>query len=428
MSSNLECLLDWYRRRTSSDTSSSKAIERVSIVGAGVMGVEIAAANLHRGLRVLMTDTNAGALAAASARVTAELAKYDVCSQTEPGNKEAANRLELTTDDARLAASDLILETIVEDASIKRQLCGRLEPLLSADALLASNTSTIPIVELSANLARPERFCGIHFCHPVHINPLIEIIPGPRTSEETVSAAVAYARSLGKMPVVVEDGPGFVVNRLLLRYTDEAVHLLMDGASPAQIDRAATDFGMAMGPFRILDEIGLDTSLSAGRVLLSAFPDRITPLPILPLLVKRRQLGQKSGAGFYKYSRTSPDSPYDKSLGGNPEAAAIIEHYATRENPPTDEEILRRLLLSMILEATMILQEKKRLEPREIDLCMICGLGFPADHGGLLHWADMMGPAKIFEMAEREERCGKRFQPTPMLRELAKTTGRFYDI
>ena len=157
--------------------------------------------------------------------------------------------LELTTDEDRLGSCDLILETVVENPAVKRQVYGRLEPRLAADSILATNTSTIPVGELAAELAEPGRFCGIHFCHPVHINPLVEIIPGPRTEPATVSAAVDYARMLGKMPIVVEDGPGFLVNRLLLRYTDEAMHLLMDGAGIEQVDRAATEFGMALGPF-----------------------------------------------------------------------------------------------------------------------------------------------------------------------------------
>jgi 3-hydroxyacyl-CoA dehydrogenase len=334
-------------------------IKSMAILGAGVMGVEIAAANLHCGLRVVMTDTNPNALAAVPARIKSELAKYErrgrasgtVCSQAEPGNK-----VEVTTDDKRIAACDLILETVVEDAAVKRQVYGRLEPRLAAHSILGTNTSTIPIGELAAELDKPERFCGIHFCHPVHINPLIEIIPGPKTSMETVFASVDYAKMLGKMPIIVEDGPGFLVNRLLLRYNDEAVHLLMDGVGVEQIDRVATEFGMAMGPFRILDEIGLDTSLSAGKVLLNAFPDRVAKLPILPLLVKRKQLGQKSGAGFYRYSRSSPELPFENSVGLNPEAMEIIEHYAKKENPPSEEEILHRLLFAMILEATFILE------------------------------------------------------------------------
>jgi 3-hydroxyacyl-CoA dehydrogenase len=334
-----------------------------------------------------------------------------VCSQAEPGNK--FDLLEITTEDDRLASCDLILETIVENLEIKRSVYRRLEPRMAADSILASNTSTLPIGSLAAELAEPGRFCGIHFCHPVHINPLIEIIPGPKSDPATISAAVGYAQLLGKLPVVIEDGPGFLVNRLLCRYTDEAMHLLMDGAGVEQIDRAATAFGMAMGPFRILDEIGLDTSLSAGRVLRDAFPDRIATLPILPLLVKRKQFGQKSGGGFYRYS----PKDLQESLGLNPLASSIIEHYANPGNPPSDEQILHRLLLAMLLEASIILQEKQTLDPREIDLCMICGLGFPADQGGLLYWADNIGTAKIHTMLETLVPLGKRFQlPSPWQR------------
>jgi 3-hydroxyacyl-CoA dehydrogenase/enoyl-CoA hydratase/3-hydroxybutyryl-CoA epimerase/3-hydroxyacyl-CoA dehydrogenase/enoyl-CoA hydratase/3-hydroxybutyryl-CoA epimerase/enoyl-CoA isomerase len=438
MSSNMNDLLDWYQRKMldTPDAARPGKIASVAIIGAGLMGIEIAAGNVQKGLRVLITDTNPQTLAAVPERIAAELAKYErrggaagtECSQAEPGNKRnAIDLIELTADEERLGSCDLILETVVENPAVKRTVYGRIEPRMTAYSILATNTSTIPVGELAADLAEPGRFCGIHFCHPVHINPLVEIIPGPRTEEATVSAAVAYARALGKMPLVVEDGPGFLINRLLLRYTDEALHLLMDGASIEQVDRAATEFGMALGPLRIMDEIGLDTSLAAGKVLLNAFPDRVARLPLLPLLVKRKQLGQKSGGGFYKYSPASPEISHQVSLGPNGETLAIIEHYAKRENPPTTEAILQRMLLAMVLEATLILREKKRLDPREIDLGMICGLGFPRNQGGLLHWADTIGAPKILKMVETLEPLGKRFQPTPLLRELAKNEGRFYE-
>ena len=454
MHPHVERLLDWYRgKRLGDDASLGPApVHSVTILGAGMMGIEIAAANVRCGVRVLMTDTNLQTLAAVPERIEAELQEYErrggasgtACSQAEPGNK--VELPELTTDVDRLAACDLILETVVEDPAVKRQVYGRFEPRMAAGSILATNTSTIPIGKLAAELAQPGHFCGIHFCHPVRINPLVEIIPGPRTAPATIAAAVGYAQALGKMPIVVEDGPGFLVNRLLLRYTDEAMHLLLDGAGIEQIDRAATEFGMALGPLRILDEIGLDTSLAAGRVLLNAFPNRVAPLPLLPLLVKRKQLGQKSGGGFYRYApdlaqfwegeapaepfvtpsaRQEPRPPND--FGPNPEALAIIEHYANRGNRPSDEEIVHRLLLAMVLEAAIILDEKKRLDPREVDLCMICGLGFPASQGGLLHWADGTGAEKILAMLEGFDPLGKRFQPTPLLRELAKSTRRFYE-
>jgi 3-hydroxyacyl-CoA dehydrogenase len=421
----MEKLLEWYRQKTLGEISlCSTPVRSVAIIGAGLMGIEIAAANLRNSLHVVMTDTNPQTLSATQRRILAELVKYEQQNFTSLSRVEDIDQLlEITTDDDRLADCDLILETVVENPAVKRQIYKRLEPRMATGSLLATNTSTIPIGELAAEFADPGRFCGIHFCHPVHINPLVEVIPGPLTTAETIAAAVAYARLLDKMPIIVEDGPGFLVNRLLLRYTDEAVHLLLDGADIEQIDRVTTSFGMAMGPFRILDEIGLDTSLAAGKVLFAAFPDRIMPLPILPLLVKRKQLGQKSGAGFYCWSPSVPSIP----LGPNPEAMVIIEHYARRENRPSDFTILDRLLTAMILEATLILQEKRQLDPREIDLCMICGLGLPHENGGLLHFADQVGIEGVLKTAEELERLGKRFQPTPMLRELAASGGRFYE-
>jgi 3-hydroxyacyl-CoA dehydrogenase len=433
MTSHLERLLQWYQQKMSAETvaEQSKPIQTVAIIGAGLMGIEIAAQNVRHGLRLRLTDKDPQTLAAAPERIRSELAECvsPLSNGKGPGVStiRVEQLVELVTDDDRLGDCDLILETVVENPSVKRQVYSRIEPRLANHSILATNTSTIPVGELAAELAAPGRFCGIHFCHPVRINPLVEIIPGQRTEPAILAAAVAYAKMLGKLPLVVEDGPGFLVNRLLLRYTDEAMHLLMDGAGIEQIDRAAEEFGMALGPLRIMDEIGLDTSLAAGRVLLRAFPDRVAALPLLPLLVKRKQLGQKSGGGFYVHSPAAFASAllFEKPVGPNPEALAIIEHYAKRHNPPSDEMIRRRLLLAMLLESTLILQEKRRLDPREIDLCLLCGLGFPPAEGGLLHWADERSPAKVLEWINSLEPLGKRFQPTPLLREIVKTNRRF---
>jgi 3-hydroxyacyl-CoA dehydrogenase len=437
MSSNLERLLQWHRRKLASDFASprSKAIASTAIVGAGLMGIEIAAANLSRGLRVVLTDNDSNAMASAIDRISIELAKYGQRAEGfNPSADDAStpdmqsrgvkplgslSLLELSRDEDRLCRCDLILEAVTEKLPIKQRVFEQLEPRLSGDSILATNTSTIPVGELATELARPERFCGVHFCHPVHINPLVEIIPGPKTSPETTCRAVDYAKTLGKLPLVVEDGPGFLVNRLLMRYTQEAMHLVMDGAGIEEVDRAAERFGMALGPFRIMDEIGLDTSLAAGKVLQTAFPDRVATLPLLPLLVKRKQLGQKTGGGFYDHS--------SEPAALNPVALQIAEHYARRDNRPSEESIQRRLLLAMIHEATLIMAEKSRLDPREIDLCMVCGLGFPIARGGLLYWADEIGSAKIVEMFRSYEPLGKRFQPTPKLLQWASGNRRIYD-
>jgi 3-hydroxyacyl-CoA dehydrogenase/enoyl-CoA hydratase/3-hydroxybutyryl-CoA epimerase/3-hydroxyacyl-CoA dehydrogenase/enoyl-CoA hydratase/3-hydroxybutyryl-CoA epimerase/enoyl-CoA isomerase len=430
---HLEKLLDWHREKIAAEFASpGKPLESVAIIGAGLMGVEIAAANLHCGVRVVLTDVNSQTLETAPSRIQAELKKYELqggASQAEPGNKLVGNKLdglELTTEDRRLAKCDLLLETVVEKLEIKQSIYHRLEPLLATDSIFATNTSTLPIGDLAATLAAPERFCGIHFCHPVSINPLVELISSAKTDRATLAKAVGYVQQLKKLPLVVEDGPGFLVNRLLCRYTDEALHLLMDGAAIEQIDRAAVAFGMAMGPFRILDEIGLDTSLAAGRVLRNAFPDRIAALPILPLLVKRKHLGKKTGAGFYLYPPLMTENEPQTSLGVNPDALELIDHYAKHENPPSKGQILHRLLLAMILEATLILEESKTLDARAIDLCMVCGLGFPTTEGGLLHWADRQSLSKVLEISKTLEPLGPRFTPSASLRNQASKERRFY--
>jgi 3-hydroxyacyl-CoA dehydrogenase len=435
MPSNAERLLEWYQRKMLGETAPTggKPVQSISIVGAGMMGIEIAVANQRCGIGVKLADANAQTLNAAPKKIALEHERYASPllaafeGRSGEGTSAIADSLQLVTNDEVLCRSELILETIVENPAIKRQVYRRLESRLNSETLLATNTSTIPIGELAVDLKNPGRFCGIHFCHPVSVNPLVEIIPGPQTSPATVSAAIGYVQLLGKMPIVVEDGPGFLVNRLLYRYTDEALHLLMDGVSIEAIDDAATRFGMAFGPLHIMDEIGLDTSLAAGLVLLNAFPERVEKLPILPLLVKQKQLGQKSGGGFYRYEPATPETLYAKLLGPNPKAFDIIEHYAKRENPPSETAIQNRLFFAMLLEATLLLEEKKDLDPRMIDLALICGLGFPATRGGLLHWADETGLSKILETLKFMACLGKRFEPPPRLRMLAENQRRFYE-
>lgn len=310
---------------------------------------------------------------------------------------------------------------MVENEQVKKTVYSRLEPLMSPEAILASNTSTIPISKLAAGLKRPDRFVGIHFFNPVRKMPLVEVIRGQQTSDETVAAAVVYAKAIGKSPIVVQDGPGFLVNRLLLPYLNEALELLADGAQIKAIERAAKDFGMPMGPFTLYDMVGLDTSFYAGRVMWEAFPDRITPSPVLPALIKQGRLGQKSGRGFFLYK--------DKHGRGEPDPtlADIVRTYIRGERKFTPEEITARLFLPMVLEATRILEAKLVRDVRDVDLGLIFGLGFPAFRGGLLFWADTLGAAKIVEMLKPFESLGVRMQPTPMLVEMAKTGRRFYD-
>jgi 3-hydroxyacyl-CoA dehydrogenase/enoyl-CoA hydratase/carnithine racemase len=420
---NVFFLTDRNKKDTGIDRKDVKPrpIKSVGVIGAGIMGQGIAAANLKRALPVVLADAVADALSKGIRQILEEVS-YD--KETKRPDAEKAVRfaglINPATVDAELAPCDLVIEAIVENPDVKKQLYARLEPQLASDAILASNTSTIPITQLAAGLARPERFCGIHFFNPVRKMPLVEVIRGAKTSDETVATAVAYAKGVGKSPIVVNDGPGFLVNRLLLPYMNESLELISDGADMKAIERAAKEFGMPMGPLTLYDVIGLDTAFYAGRVMWEAFPDRIAASPILPALVKAGRLGQKTGSGFFLYK--------DKSGRGTPDPAVaeLFKPYIRKQEKYTPEQITARLFLPMVLEATRILEAKVVRDPRDVDLGLIFGVGFPPFKGGLLFWADSLGAAQIVELLKPFENLGPRMHPTPLLLEMAKAGRRFY--
>jgi len=399
-----------------------REVRSVAVIGAGLMGTAIAAANVKCDLPVVITDADEKMLAAAPERIAAELGPPNESPSAEV--REAVGRLVTqTTDEAEVARCDLVLESVVESLPDKRQVYRRLEGRLSAGTILASNTSTIPIGRLATGLADPSRFLGIHFFHPVRHRPLAEIVRGPKTADEAVAAAVAYAKRIDKMPIVVKDGPGFFVNRLLFPYVNEALELLLDGATIERVERAARDFGMAIGPLRILDEIGLDTALLGGRVLWEAFSERIVASPLLIQMVKSGRLGRKSGGGFFAYgdepSRDVPGRP-------DPSVERLVAQWARPPQPLTDETITDRLLLPMVLEATRLLEEKHVRNPRDVDLGVLFGLGFPPSRGGLLYWADTLGAREITRRLRSLESLGPRARPTKMLLEMAGQGRCFY--
>jgi 3-hydroxyacyl-CoA dehydrogenase/enoyl-CoA hydratase/3-hydroxybutyryl-CoA epimerase/3-hydroxyacyl-CoA dehydrogenase/enoyl-CoA hydratase/3-hydroxybutyryl-CoA epimerase/enoyl-CoA isomerase len=334
---------------------------------------------------------------------------------------ELAPLINGTVSDAELSKVDLVIEAVYENADVKRKLYERLEPLLPAHAILCSNTSTIPISDLAAGLIRPEQFCGLHFFNPVRMMPLVEVIRGRATSEETIATAVAYARRIGKSPVIVNDGPGFLVNRALLPYMNEALLLLEEGATIKQVDRAATSFGLPMGPITLYDTVGLDIALHAGEVMQAAFPDRVVPSTILPAMVEAGRIGKKAGRGFFDYGGKKKDRGQD-SL----EAGSIIAAQRRGGKKFSTEELTDRLLLPMLLEATRILEDGVAADPRDVDLALIYGIGFPPFRGGLFFWADMLGAPAIMEKLKAYNSLGKRYQPTKLLKDVAKNNGKFY--
>jgi 3-hydroxyacyl-CoA dehydrogenase/enoyl-CoA hydratase/3-hydroxybutyryl-CoA epimerase/3-hydroxyacyl-CoA dehydrogenase/enoyl-CoA hydratase/3-hydroxybutyryl-CoA epimerase/enoyl-CoA isomerase len=404
-----------------------RKIASAGVVGAGTMGQGIAAANVKRGILTAIMDSNQAALDRGLKGVLNEVAYNKQLKGPDVERVvEFAPLLNGTLSDIELCHSDIIVEAIFENPEAKRHLFARLEPLMRNDAVLASNTSTIPITQLAEGLERPERFCGLHFFNPVRQMPLVEVIRGRKTSDATIATAAAYARSLGKSPIVMNDGPGFLVNRLLLPYMNEAVLMVCEGADLQKVDKAAKAFGMPMGPFVLYDVVGIDVAVHAGQTMVQAYPDRVVPAQLLQRLADLGRIGQKAGKGFFDYGPPKAGKP-PRGVD-SPEVAKLIESCRSGGTHKfSSEEITDRLFLPMLLEAPRVLEDNIVSDVRDVDLGLILGIGFPPFQGGLFFWADTVGPAKIVEKLKQYTPLGKRFEPTAILRKLADSGSRFYD-
>ncbi|HEY1599377.1 MAG TPA: 3-hydroxyacyl-CoA dehydrogenase NAD-binding domain-containing protein [Pirellulales bacterium] len=400
-----------------------RPITSVGIFGAGIMGAGIAAASVRREMGVTITDAMPKALAGGVQKILEEVSFNKATRGADPQRMlKYVPLVNGTVTDSEFGQCDLVIEAIIEMPEAKQELYARIEPKLKDGAILASNTSAISITRLAEKLKHPDRFCGIHFFNPVRKMPLVEVIRGAKTSDETIATAVAYAKTIGKSPIVVNDGPGFLVNRLLLPYMTEALELLREGVEIKAIERAAKGFGMPMGPITLYDVVGLDTCYHAGRVMHEAFPTRVVESPILEAMVKAGRIGQKAGVGFFAYTGKPGQGTPD------PKLADVIGPHVGKPQKLADDQIINRLFLPMVLEATRILAEKKVAAPQDVDLGLIFGTGFPPFKGGLLFWADTIGAAKIVELLKPYASLGERYQPTPMLAELAASNRGFYDL
>ena len=384
-----------------------------AIVGAGIMGAGIAASHLRAGLPVTVVDVNPEALATGVPGILAEAAWDRLAKQTDEARAvELAGQLRTATSLAALAAADLVMESVTERPDVKQQVLAEIERTVGPATVITTNTSTNPIGRLAAGLVDPSRFCGLHFFNPVRRMMLVEVVRGAATSDATVARAVAHAKRLGKCPVVVQDSPGFLVNRILMPYLHEAGELLREGVAAERIDRVARGFGMPLGPIELYDMVGLDTAFYAGLVLSAAFGDRIEASPVIPALVKAGKLGRKTAAGFYRYAAAGP---HGRLVGRDDTAAEVIARYAHAPRESSDRTIVDRLFLPMLLEALRTLDEGIVRDGRDIDLAVIHALGFPAFRGGLLAWGDSLGAAEVVRRLEPLGELGARMQPTERL-------------
>ncbi len=340
-------------------------ITTVGIVGAGLMGGSIAKICYAAGLSVRLLDADAELAARVVGQIEATSGRGEILFAK--GYEQFAD-------------CDLVIESVVETLDVKKIVLQRIESAVSEQAIIATNTSAIPIEKLAANLQNPERFCGIHFCHP-ELMALVEVVCGPGTSPETVGSAVGFVQVIEKIPIAMRDSPGFVVNRLLAALLNASLDLFVAGVEIQQIDAAMREFGFMGGPFEIIDVIGVDTCMYAGRTMWEAGVECVSLSPILPKLMKNKRLGQKSGAGFYEY----PDG--EKLPVWNPSIGDLIDGYRSADVSDLGQaEIQQRILNAAAAEANLILDRKIVGSRYDIDLCIVNGFSFPKHRGGILFW------------------------------------------
>ncbi len=383
-------------------------VERVAVVGAGFMGAGIAVVTAENGMRVRLKDVSAEGVAKGLGTARRSLTRRAE-RRRRPEHEVVAllDRLEGTTEYSGFGTVDLVVEAVFEDIELKHSIIRDLEAAGGEDTIIGSNTSTIPIARLAEAASRPERVIGLHFFSPVEKMPLLEIIVTPSTGDAVTATCHRWGKRIGKTPVIVNDGPGFYVNRILGPYMNEAALLLQEGVAMEAIDEAMMEWGFPVGPITLYDEVGLDVAAKSGGILAEAFADRIEPNTVLGRLIEDGRLGRKNGRGFYSYDG-------GKKAGPDPGVYALIGSHVRRSMPV--EEIQQRLALGMINEAVRTLEDGVLRSARDGDVGAVFGIGFPPFRGGPFWYVDRTGAAAVVEQLRAlEGRFGTRYAPAPLL-------------
>jgi 3-hydroxyacyl-CoA dehydrogenase/enoyl-CoA hydratase/3-hydroxybutyryl-CoA epimerase/enoyl-CoA isomerase len=399
----------------------SRSPRYVGVVGAGQMGAGIAATFLRAGVATAMVDLNVAILDAGRTRARDLVAGKGGGGQLPPEQiDDALSRLQASTSLESLSHCDVIIEAVTEDESVKAGVFKQIEEMVSADTILASNTSTIPISRMARALAHRGRFAGMHFFHPVNRMQLVEVIQGEETSDHTVAVLVALAKGIGKTPILVRDCPGFLVTRVMYPYLSQALRLLREGVSMDAIDEAAVTFGMPMGPIAVIDLVGLDTVFAITKVMAEGYPDRAEPSPLLAAMIQAGRLGRKSGTGFRRHPARGGRPVEDPSV------REILGLHPLESDPQSRQSIVDRLFLPMLLEAIRVLDEGIVRDPADIDAGVRLGLGFPASRGGILAWCDTEGAGAVIDRLSMYQSLGPFFQPPATLARMAQAETRFH--
>jgi 3-hydroxyacyl-CoA dehydrogenase/enoyl-CoA hydratase/3-hydroxybutyryl-CoA epimerase len=395
---------------------------KVGVIGSGLMGAGIAQVAARAGLEVVLLDVDLAAAERGKAGIAKRLGDLVAKGRLGAGKAEQAlARIVPAADPSALRGAQLVVEAVFEDRAVKSRVIGAADAALGGQAVLASNTSTLPITGLAALSKRPKNFIGLHFFSPVDRMPLVEVIRGKRTSDATLARALDFVQRLRKCPIVVNDARGFFTSRFFGSYVNEGIAMVGEGVAPALIENVARMLGMPVGPLAVQDEVGLDLAVSVTRQTKADLGDAWQPGSSYPIVEKLSaelgRHGRKSGGGFYEYP-----------AGGRKRLwSGLGDIWPRRDPQPTADEVRRRLLHVQLVEALKCMQEGVIEDPADGDVGAVFGVGFPAYTGGPFSYIDHLGAARVLrECGELAKRHGERFKAPRLLREMARDGRRFY--
>ncbi|WFM72420.1 fatty acid oxidation complex subunit alpha FadB [Halomonas sp. CKK8] len=423
------------KKKGSQYEKQARPVQQAAVLGAGIMGGGIAYQSASKGTPILMKDIKEEAIELGLKEARKLFAKQVERGKLSTGQMaEKLSNIRPTLSYGDFGHVDLVVEAVVENPKVKDAVLTEVEGQVGEETILTSNTSTISITRLAENLKRPENFCGMHFFNPVHRMPLVEVIRGEKTGDAAVAATVAYARAMGKTPIVVNDCPGFLVNRVLFPYFGGFSQLVEQGADFQQIDKVMEKFGWPMGPAYLLDVVGMDTAVHAGEVMAEGFPERMAGMAgergdgqgksAIQVMFENDRLGQKNAKGFYAYEEDRKGKPRKVT---DEAAIALIKEVARERREFSDEEIIARMMVPLCLETVRCLEDDIVGSPAEADMALIYGIGFPPFRGGALRYIDAMGVDAFVSQAERlAEELGPLYAPTEKLRQMAAAGETFY--
>jgi 3-hydroxyacyl-CoA dehydrogenase/enoyl-CoA hydratase/3-hydroxybutyryl-CoA epimerase/enoyl-CoA isomerase len=414
------------KRKAKAYDKIARDVSQAAVLGAGIMGGGIAYQSALKGTPILMKDINEKGIEQGLAEASKLLGKRVEKGRLTPAKMaEALNAIRPTLSYGDFGHVDIVVEAVVENPKVKQAVLAEVEGQVKEGTILASNTSTISISLLAKALKRPQDFVGMHFFNPVHMMPLVEVIRGEHSSEEAVATTVAYAKKMGKNPIVVNDCPGFLVNRVLFPYFGGFARLVSAGVDFVRIDKIMEKFGWPMGPAYLMDVVGIDTGHHGRDVMAEGFPDRMKDerASAIDVLYQANRLGQKNGKGFYSYETDKSGKPkkvFDAAV------LDVLKPVIYEQRELSDEDIINWMMIPLCLETVRCLEDGIVETAAEADMGLVYGIGFPPFRGGALRYIDSVGVAEFVALADKYAELGPLYQPTEKLRAMAQNGQRFF--